>query len=328
MWYLAADIGGTNSRLLAMNTQVPENAYNEVYPSEDYQDIIPIIENFKKKHAITEIQSACFAVAGPVQRGKAKITNLPWHLEEENIEQKGCIGKVSLVNDFIGVAHGIPVLTRNDYITLQAAEPDPHGTIGILGAGTGLGQAILAWHNGRRISIASEGGHVDFAPRDDEEIELLKYWQSRLGRVSYEALVSGPGLSRLFVFYSEYLEQPPDDKFNARVKKEDPAAVIVEYAQRYSHPVAQIALKRFITIYAAQAANLALTCKATGGVYLAGGIAPRIIKMLQSDDFINTFNDKHPMQALMACIPVRVIMNTNVGLLGALEIAKTQIEAD
>lgn len=328
MWYLAADIGGTNSRLLAINTQVPEKAYIEVYPSEDYQDIIPIIENFMTEHAISEIQSACFAVAGPVQNGKAKITNLPWQLEEKNIEQKVSIGKVSLVNDFIGVAHGIPVLTGNDYITLQAAEPDPQGTIGILGAGTGLGQAILGWHNGRRISIASEGGHVDFAPRDDEEIELLKYWQSRVGRVSYETLLSGPGLARLFAFYSDYLGQLPDDKFNARVKQEDPAAVIVEYAQKYSHPVAQVALKRFITIYAAQAANLALTCKATGGVYLAGGIAPKIIKMLQSDDFINTFNDKHPMQALMACIPVRVIMNTNVGLLGAREIAKTQIETD
>ena len=328
MWFLAADIGGTNSRLLAIDTQVPEKEYNEVYSSENYPDIIPIIEKFRKNNGIKKIHSACFAVAGPVQQGKAKITNLPWQLEEETIEKKSGIGKLSLVNDFIGVAHGIPVLTGNDYITLQAAEPDPHGTIGILGAGTGLGQAILAWHNGRRISIASEGGHVDFAPRDDEEIELLKYWQSRLGRVSYESFLSGPGLARLFVFYTQYLKQQPDDKFDSRIREEDSAAVIVEYAQKYSHPVAQAALKRFIKIYAAQAANLALTCKATGGIYLAGGMAPRIIKMLQSDDFINTFNDKHPMQALMAGIPVRVIMNTNVGLLGALEIAKTQIESD
>jgi glucokinase len=326
MWLLAADIGGTNARLRAQNTQLPEKEYTEVYASADYEDIIPLIIAFKNKYDIARVQAACFAVAGPVQQGRAKITNLPWQLEQQKIEQDAGIDHLHLVNDFIGVAHGVPVLAGKDYITLQSAEPDPHGTIAIIGAGTGLGHAILAWHDGRRISIASEGGHVDFAPRDDEEISLFNYWRRKLTRVTYESFVSGPGLLRLFEFYTDYLQQPPNAEMQQKLDCEDPAAVVVKYARHHPGSAAHAALQRFVKLYAAQAANFALTCKATGGVYLAGGISPRIIDELKSKEFSQSFNDKYPMQSLTASIPVRVIMNTDVGLRGAMELARLQAE--
>ena len=326
MWLLAADIGGTNTRFLAVSLTKPEKECAENYASKNYPDILTIIEEFTKKYSISEVQSACFAVAGPVLHGKAKITNLPWLIDCENILQQTGIMNLSLINDFSGVAWGVSVLKDNDYVTLQAAEPDPNGAIAIIGAGTGLGQAILVNNTKERIIVQSEGGHVDFAPRCTEEIELLIYWQSRLPRVTYETFLSGPGIGRLFVFYCDYLQQQPDGEFKSKMQTQDAAAVICEYAVKYKHPVATVALKRFVKIYAAQAANLALTCKSTGGVYIAGGIAPKIINMLQSDDFLNTFNDKSPMQALMASIPVRIIKNTNIGLMGALEVARSAVK--
>lgn len=321
MWLLAADIGGTNARLRALNTQLPEKEYNAVYASADYDAIVPLINAFKNRFDIARVDAACFAVAGPVQQGRAKITNLPWELDQQQIEQAAGIARLRLVNDFIGVAHGVPALVGQDYVTLQSAEPDPHGAIAIIGAGTGLGHAILAWHEGKRISIASEGGHVDFAARDDEEIALFQYWRQKLPRVTYESFVSGPGLVRLFEFYTFYLHEAPNATLQRRLDCEDPAAVIVEYARQHDGGAAHAALQRFVSLYAAQAGNLALTCKATGGIYLAGGIAPRVIDELRSQTFLQSFNHKQPMHTLMKSIPVRVIMNTEVGLHGAMQLA-------
>lgn len=322
MWCLAADIGGTNSRLLAVNAELPTQQHSAVYASADYQDFYQVLDAFRSQFSITEVQSACLAVAGPIRQQTAKITNLPWELNIENLQQRLKTMKVSLLNDFESVGYGISALTDKDLVTLQQAEAEKEGVIAVLGVGTGLGQVIVAQHEGKIIVLPSEGGHVDFAPRDQEEMALLAFWQEKLPRVSYEAFLSGRGLCRIFEYYVQSQNHIVDKQMQHRMQVEDPAAVISEYAQIHKEPVAMQSLQRFVSIYASQAANLALTCKATGGVYLAGGIAPKIINLLQSDEFVRVFNDKAPMQLLLANVPVYVIMNTDVGLLGALLVAK------
>jgi len=225
-----------------------------------------------------------------------------------------------LINDFTAVAHGLSELGDNDTVTLQQATPQRGGAIAILGAGTGLGQAIVKPFDDQLVVIDGEGGHADFAPRDEMEIGLLQYWLKQLGRVSYETFLSGGGLVRIFEYLSQ--SEEVDAELQEAMQKQDPAAAISEFALRYKDSLASRALHVFVRIYAAEAANLALLAKATGGVYLAGGIASKIVSALQGDEFLRVFNDKPPMQHLLAAIPVHVIMNTHVGLLGALKIAK------
>lgn len=320
-WILAADIGGTHSRLLAVNLSEPEGECADIYPSNDYPGVVAILEAFKQEHSIDRIKAACFAVAGPVKDNSAKITNLPWQLNADTIMQESDIAALTLVNDFEGIAHSIPTLHEEELVTLQSGKPESGGTIAILGAGTGLGEAIVKQHNSEQIVIPSEGGHASFAPNDSEELALLDQWMERLGRVTCETFLSGQGLTRIFDFYRDNSPTHPDRILCSRMKEEDPAAVITEYALNRADPVAEKALERFTMIYASQAANLALTCRATGGLYIAGGIAPKIITELQSSAFIDCFNNRQPMQELLTTIPVRVIMKRDAGVRGALNIA-------
>jgi len=322
MWVLAGDIGGTSARLqLAERQEHGWKLRNAIdYSSAEFSHLRDIVRLHLKQASLREIAAACFAVAGPVQKKSARITNLPWQLEVDDLQSALHIDSVALINDFTAVAHGLSELEPDDTVTLQQASAQRGGSIAILGAGTGLGQAIVKPFDDQLVVIDGEGGHVDFAPRNDEEIALLQYWLKQLGRVSYESFLSGRGLHRLFEFYSQ--SQQVNDDLARAIARGDPAAAISEYALRYKDPLAGRALQAFVRIYAAQAANLALVAKATGGVYLAGGIASKIISALQGDEFLEVFNDKPPMQHLLAGIPVYVVMNTRVGLLGALKIAK------
>jgi len=322
MWVLAGDIGGTNTRLQLAEQQSQGWVLHPAidYSSGDYEHLRDIVHLYLQEQGLTHLASACFAVAGPVQKQSARITNLPWLLESEDLQQRLNIDSVALINDFTAVAHGLSELETTDMVTLQQAAAQRDGAIAILGAGTGLGQAIVKPFEDQLVVIDGEGGHVDFAPRNEEEIGLLQYWLKQLGRVSYETFLSGKGLVRIFeyVSQSESIAAP----LQQAMQTQDPAAAISDYALHYKDPLATRSVHAFIRIYAAQAANLALVAKATGGVYLAGGIAPKIISMLQGDEFLQVFNDKPPMQHLLASIPVHVIMNTQVGLRGALKIAK------
>jgi glucokinase len=322
MWVLAGDIGGTNTRLLLAEKQPQGWQLHPAvdYPSAESAHLRDIVRVHLKQHALTQVDAACFAVAGPVQKHSARITNLPWVLEVDTLRQQLHIDSVVLINDFTAVAHGISQLGETDSVILQQAVAQDDGAIAILGAGTGLGMAIAKPVEDKLIIIDGEGGHADFAPRNEEEIALLQYWLKQLGRVSYETFLSGKGLTRIFEFLAQ--SDKVDAKLSQAMHQEDPAAAITEFALRYKDPLASRALHCFVRIYAAQAGNLALLAKATGGVYLAGGIAPRIISVLQGDEFLRVFNDKPPMQHVLATIPVRVIMNTRVGLLGALKLAK------
>lgn len=322
MWILAGDIGGTSTRLRLAEKQA--QGWHEHpaidYHSGEYEHLRDIVRLHMQQQGVTQLASACFAVAGPVQKQSAKITNLPWSLECQDLQQSLNIGSVVLINDFTAVAHGLSELENDDLVTLQDAQPQRDGAVAILGAGTGLGTAILKPFEDQLVIIDGEGGHVDFAPRNGEEISLLQYWLPKLGRVSYETFLSGKGLVRIFEFYRQ--QQAVSVTLHQAMDSGDPAAAISSAALLDKDPLALRSLHAFIRLYAAQAANLALLAKATGGVYLAGGIAPRIISLLQGDEFLQVFNDKPPMQALLASIPVHVIMNTRVGLKGALKIAR------
>ena len=322
MWVLAGDIGGTSTRLLLAERQAQGWQRHAAidYRSAEYAHLRDIVQSHMHQHGIMQLAGACFAVAGPVQKQSARITNLPWLLEVDDLQQQLHINTVALINDFTAVAHGLSALAEADLVTLQQAEAQRDGAIAVLGAGTGLGQAIVKPFEDQLVVIDGEGGHVDFAPRNEEEIALLQYWLQRLGRVSYESFLCGKGLARIFDFYAQ--SEKIDTALAEAMRSQDQAAAISEFAIRYKDPLALRALHCFVRIYAAQAANLALIAKASGGVYLAGGIAPKIISILQGDEFLQVFNDKPPMQHLLATIPVHVVMNTQVGLLGAFAIAR------
>jgi glucokinase len=322
MWVLAGDIGGTTTRLQLAERQTQGWQLRTAvdYSSAEYSHLRDIVRAHLKRYDLKHADAACFAVAGPVQKQTARITNLPWVLEVDDLQQQLHIDTVALINDFTAVAHGLSELSKTDTVTLQQANAQRGGAIAILGAGTGLGEAIVKPYDDQLVVIDGEGGHADFAPRDEEEIGLLRYWLKQLGRVSYETFLSGRGLVRIFEYYCQ--SEKVDAKLLEAMHKQDPAAVISEYAMQYKDSLASRALHTFVRIYAAQASNLALVAKATGGVYLAGGIASKIISVLQGDEFLRVFNDKPPMQHLLATIPVSVITNTHVGLLGALKIAK------
>ena len=324
MWYLVGDIGGTRTRLRAVEwiaNQQTRQVQSE-YDSRAADSLLPIVQRFIADHAIPQITATCFAVAGPVNGGVARITNLPWLIRAEEMAQALKLDSVTLINDFSGVAYGIAELADGDVQTLQSATAQAKGTILVLGAGTGLGMAIIDRRGDIEQVLETEAGHVGFSPNNEEEVALMTYWRERLGRVSNETFLSGPGIARIFDFYVSQATQPASTPLLEAMKVQDPAQVINTYAQKYKEPLALKSMQRFVSIYASVAGDMALATKASGGVYLAGGIAPSALPFLQTDQFLQVFNHKPPMQALLATIPVQVITNTAVGLLGALAVAK------
>lgn len=325
MQLLAADIGGTHTRLQLgrWDRGTLQPGEFAVYSSEHYDGLAPIVDEFLHATSHDPIDAACFAVAGPVDHGEAKITNLPWHLRADRLGKALGVSRLQLVNDFEAAAWGLEALEIDDLVELQGGAPPAEGSHSqvLIGAGTGFGQAIILREpQGTRV-LATEGGHVDFAPRDEEELALWQYLHNTMHRISYETLLSGRGLVRLFSFYCQYLDGEPNSGLLRAMAQRDPAKVISEYALANKDEMASRALDRFVRIYGAQAGNIALATKATGGVYVAGGIAPEIIKALQDGRFMEAFLAKEPMRELMQRIPVKVVTNGHLGLLGALVIA-------
>ncbi len=322
MRVLAGDVGGTKTLLQVADYRddefevVAEKSYN----SADFTGLVPIARSFLQElpGPGKSIDSACLAVAGPVHNQIVKITNLPWVLNRDKLIQQLSISRIRLINDMQGMGYGIDVLPDDDFEILQVGSPERGGARALIGAGTGLGEAMMLYLEGHYKPLPSEGGHVDFAPRDELELQLCDYLIKQMRRVSYEDLLSGQGLVHIFGFLHEAgygkasyeLQQTLHDVT-------DPAAVISEFALAGKDVLAELALDRFIRIYGAQAGNLALTLFATGGIYLVGGIAPRIIKRLANGEFMRAFLDNPRMSALLSRIPVRVVLNTNSALLGA-----------
>lgn len=323
MIVLAGDIGGTKTLLqLSRPTRDGlEVLYEKRYESAEYEDFLTLVGHFvEESFRCTGAQAtkACLGIAGPVSGRKAKTTNLPWSIDADVLESSLGIGRVRLINDFQSVGYGVEALQSRDVVTLQEGSEEPHGTRVLIGAGTGLGQGFLTWREDRYEVVASEGGHADFAPTDDEQIKLLEYLRRRYRWATWERVVSGRGLVNIFEFLVETNFAPLRGPLQDAMRQEDRAAVISRFGMTGEDPTAVKALHIFVSLYGAQAGNLALMALATGGVFVAGGVAPKIIDKLTDGTFMQAFHDKEErMQPLLNAIPVRVIVNPNVGLLGS-----------
>lgn len=318
---LAGDIGGTKT-LLRLAEAGGETVAGLRFDSRGHAGLDQIIAEFLRDHAGHEIAGACFGVAGPVEGGKANITNLPWQIDAAAIAAEFRIPQVRLINDFQAVAYGIEALDDGDLATLQAGVPVEGGVRAVIGAGTGLGEGFMTWQGGYYEAFPSEGSHADFAPTDALQIGLLRYLAGRHGHVSYERLLSGPGLVNIFEFLRDSAGRQPIPELQAAMEASDRAAAISHCALAGKDELAAAALELFVRIYGAEAGNLALKLLARGGVYVAGGIAPQIIDKLKEGQFMRAFADKGRFAGLLATIPVHVVLNPEVGLLGAVRVAE------
>ncbi|MCC7484904.1 MAG: glucokinase [Burkholderiales bacterium] len=324
-WLLAADVGGTKT-LVALAQEggaLPRIAVEWGCQSRDFSALEAILETFLARPEVAPhaggIASTCLSVAGPVENGTTTLTNLGWRIEAAALAARLGLAPVALINDFAAAGLGIPALAAGDFVTLQQGEVREHATRLVIGAGTGLGTGWLVWNGERYVAHASEAGHADFAPLDEIQDELLAYLRRNFGRVSWERVVSGPGLMRIFSFLQEKgVGIPSREMLAASKASADTTAVIGEFGASRRDPLAVKALDIFVSAYGAFAGNVALATLARGGTYIAGGIAPRIIARLRDSSFIRAFNDKGRFGDLLKTIPVHVVMNPKVCLYGAL----------
>ena len=320
---LAGDIGGTKTLVaLYEDASEPLSLVQEAsYPSGDFPSLEDILRVFLDRAPHGALQAACFAVAGPVIDGKCQITNLVWELDTAQLAE-ALHTRVRLVNDLEGAAHGLLCLGPHELEVLQSGRKRP-GNLALIAAGTGLGEAILMPIGGRPHVIASEGGHVDFAPRTDLETALLSFLRKEYGHVSYERLLSGPGLYNIYRFLRDSGSASEPAWLQERLAAAaDPSAVISEVALSAGHPLCTAALDLFVSVYGAEAGNLALKSLALGGVFVAGGIAPKILPKLRDGAFVRAFADKGRFAALLHSIEVSVVLNPRLALLGAVTVAR------
>jgi glucokinase len=325
---LAGDIGGTKANLALYELEARGGLAliaEQRYVSRDYESLELLIAEFVEGHR-QQLRAACFGLPGAVIDGEAKLPNLPWIVSRENLSAALNLKEMHLINDLEATAHGIHALDREQFVTLNEGEAERHGNLALIAAGTGLGEAALFWDGARYQVAASEGGHADFAPRNKLEMELLAYLLTKHQRVSYERVLSGPGLVNVYNFFKERDgEAEPAWLAQSMAASDDQARTIAETALAEKADICIRALDLFVTIYGAQAGNLALTLKATGGVYVGGGIAPKIIAKLGDGLFVKALQEKGRLSPLVAAIPVRVIMNPKTALLGAATYAARQL---
>jgi len=314
---LAADVGGTkvNLALFAWENGRLESLRMQSYPSHELDDLLTGIRRFLGQER-PGIEAAVFGLAGPVRQGRAQITNLPWLVDAEHLRAALGIPRVRLINDLEATAYGVLTLAPADVLELNAGE-NVRGNVAVIAAGTGVGEGGLFWDGVQHQASPSEGGHADFAPRNELEWELLAFLWKRYGHASYERLLSGPGVVTIYEFLRESgrADEPP--WLTARLRQHDPAAVISQAALQGAPPLCVQALAMFTAIYGAEAGNLGLKFMATGGVYVAGGIAPKIRAKLTDGTFMAAFRDKGRMTALMDAMPVRVVLRETTALQGA-----------
>lgn len=320
---LAGDIGGTKTKLAVFSTEKESDWKNPLseatFPSGHYPSLEALVQEFQQQHHY-KIDRASFGVAGPVVNGRATITNLPWILEENHLKHALDIPSVSLLNDLNAIAHGVPYLDQKDLHTLNAGHVVHNGAIAVVAPGTGLGEAFLTWNGLHYQPHTSEGGHADFAPADELQLELLRYLQLRYKHVSFERVCSGKGLPNIYAFLKEasYASEPSwlTERLNS-VK--DPTPVIVENALDTANAceICSLAVETFVSILGAESGNMALKVLATGGVYLGGGIPPRILPFLSEGRFMQAFLRKGRLSDVLIPIPVYVMLNPDIALLGA-----------
>lgn len=315
---LAGDIGGTktNLGLFKKSAQRPKMTAFQSYPSREYSGLEEIIDTFLHGRSIS-ISRACFGIAGPVASGTSKATNLPWMVTEKSLARRFGWSNIRLVNDLTATAMAIPLLSRREFLSLNRAKARNGAPLALLAPGTGLGQALMICVNNRYIPVPSEGGHMDFAPNSEEEVELWRYLHKRFGHVSLERVLSGPGLVNIYCWLKDSKRFKEPAWLARKMADSDPARNITEAALNRKTPLCIAVLRIFTSMLGAAAGNIALIGMATGGVYLSGGIPQKIIPFLKEGAFMAAFTHKGRFKAFMTKIPVRVILNEKAALLGA-----------
>lgn len=314
---LAGDVGGTKSTFALYRTGAEGLSLVRLrtYPSGDFAALDEAVERFLS--AGERVKAACIGVAGRVAAGRSRLTNLPWVVDEESLKRVTGAGRARLLNDLQAAAYAVPFLGPRDVETVKDGAPAAGGTIAVIAAGTGLGESFLVRDGSRSIPVASEGGHADFAPRDEREIRLFRHLAARHGRVSLERVLSGPGLHNIYRFLRESEGMAELADVDARLASEDPPHVIVREGLGTASAPCREALGMFASVYGAAAGNLALQVTAAGGVYLGGGIAPAILPLLKGEEFQDAFLSKGRFREFLAEVPVKVILRPEAILLGA-----------
>lgn len=314
---LAGDVGGTKTLLglFAAGGGRPQPVAVHTYTTADFGSFTSMLDAFARdaNRATAPLSAAAFGVAGPVVSGVARLTNVPWNISVDQIAAWLRTSRVALLNDLEAMATAVDALTSDELVVLQEGVPEPHGNAAVIAAGTGLGQAYLHRIGGRFHPVPSEGGHADFAARSDREFELVRMLRELYGRAEVEHVLSGPGLLNLFRFTHRggrcaVIDTLDEAAAPARVSQ----AALAGRCQSCAD-----ALQMFVSVFGAEAGNLALRGVATAGLFIGGGIAPKVLPAIQSGTFMDAFRDKPPMVDLLSRIPVRVILNPDAGLLGA-----------
>ncbi len=324
---LSGDIGGTKTNLAYYEERggrlVP--VLMKSYPSQQYPSLTAILAAMQRDHP-QKISSAAFGIAGPVVGGRSKLTNVDWTVDGAEVAARLALPRVGLINDLVATAYGILRLEPKDILTMQRGEPQRHATIGVIAAGTGLGMGALVWDGRGYRAVPSEGGHSDFAPRNDLEIDLLRFLLKKSDHVAVERVAAGPGLVQLYQFMRARSTEPEPGWLTQELQSGDPSAMIAEAALAGKDPVCLRALDLFVGLYGSEAGNAALVFLATGGMYVAGGIAPKILPRIQHGPFLEAFLEKDMYRPLLERIPLHIVLNDKTALLGAAHFA-TRMDA-
>ena len=315
---LAGDIGGTNSRLagFAVESARLTPVVEETFPSRAHASLDEIVRTFVATHDM-HVDHACFGIAGPVRHGRSEAINLAWAVDAQQLAQELGLATVWVINDLEASAYGAIALAPEDFTTLNEGSPAAEGNAAVIAAGTGLGEAGLYWDGTQHWPFASEGGHAGFAPSDAIQVELLQYLWPRFPHVSWERVLSGPGLYNIYTFLRDTQRGVEPAWLTEELRQDDPAATISRTALAGTCDLCVQALDLFVALYGTEAGNLALKFMATGGVFVGGGIAPKIIDQLKEPTFMQAFYAKGRLQPGLEAIPVRVILNEQTALYGA-----------
>lgn len=324
---LAGDVGGTKVHLALYEFERGKLSHvrDEKYPAQEHAGLEEIVKKFFEESGRPEVTAACFGVPGPVRGGRLKLTNLPWTLDSRELSIALAIEHLFLINDLEANGYGIPELSADQIFELSAGDPSAVGNRGLVSAGTGLGEALLAWNGKMHTPMASEGGHCDFSARNEIEIDLLRYLQKTLnGRVSFERVVSGIGIKNIYAFLRDEKKLEEPAWLKERMHHEDPNAVIGEVGETGENELCAKTLDIFAAAYGAEAGNLGLKILSVGGMYLGGGIAPKILKKMQDGTFMKAFTDKGRLADVLVHMPVRIILESRAALIGAAAYAEAR----
>lgn len=315
---LAGDIGGTKTTLgrFILADGILSSHQISHFSSADYPDFKSILTEFVRDHG-NDFQSACIGIAGPVVNGICQTTNLPWVVDISTLKPILGIESVMLINDMEATAYGIRTLPDSAFVILNDGHSEPKGNIAVIAAGTGLGEGMLLWDGEGYRAVASEGGHADFAPGNTLELDFCRYLLDKFGHSSYERVLSGPGLLNIYDFLKQRNPKDEPSWLKEEMTQNDPSAVISQNALNGRNELCVKALDIFCAVYGAEAGNLALKILARGGVYLGGGIAPKILPKLQDGLFKKVFLDKGRLSHFLSQIPVYVILEEKTALYGA-----------